>query len=61
MGLSVGQILEKRVAAHNLSNLQEAERLLREDLKNQPDHSDANSNLELIASSVNQSKLPLPR
>ena len=60
MGLTVDQMLQQGVAAHNAGNLQEAERLYRTILQSQPAHPDANHNLGLIVISVNQSAAALP-
>jgi len=58
--LTVDQMLQQGVAAHNAGNPQEAERLYRAILQGQPKHPDANHNLGLIAISVNQSAAALP-
>ena len=60
MGLTVDQMLQRGVAAHNAGNLQEAERLYRATLQVQPKHPEANHNLGLIAVSMNQSGVALP-
>ena len=60
MELTVDQMLQQGVAAHNAGNLQEAERLYRTILQVQPKHPDANHNLGLIAVSMNQSGMALP-
>ena len=60
MELTVDQMLQQGVAAHNAGNLQEAERLYRAILQVQPNHPDANHNLGLIAVSMNQSGMALP-
>ena len=60
MELTVDQMLQQGVAAHNAGNLQEAERLYRTILQVQPKHPDANHNLGLIAVSMNQSGVALP-
>ena len=60
MELTVDQMLQQGVAAHNAGNLQEAERLYRAILQVQPKHPDANHNLGLIAVSMNQSGVALP-
>jgi len=60
MELTVDQILQQGVAAHNAGDLQEAERLYRAILQVQPKHPDANHNLGLIAVSMNQSGMALP-
>ena len=60
MELTVGQMLEQGVAAHNAGNPQEAERIYRAILQIQPKHPDANHNLGLIAVSMDQSGVALP-
>ena len=60
MELTVDQMLQQGVAAHNAGDLQEAERLYRAILQVQPKHPDANHNLGLIAVSMNQSGVALP-
>ena len=60
MELTVDQMLQQGVAAHNAGNLQEAERLYRTILQSVPTHPDANHNLGLIAISENQSAVALP-
>ena len=60
MELTVDQMLQQGVAAHNAGNLQEAERLYRTILQVQPKHPEANHNLGLIAVSMNQSGVALP-
>jgi tetratricopeptide (TPR) repeat protein/SAM-dependent methyltransferase len=60
MELTVDQMLQQAVAAHNQGNLQEAERLYRAILQSVPTHPDANHNLGLIAVAMNQSELALP-
>ena len=60
MQLTVDQMLQQGVAAHNTGNTKEAERLYRAILQVQPLHPDANHNLGLIAISANQSTLALP-
>ena len=60
MKLTVDQMLQQGVAAHNAGNPEEAERLYRAILQVQPKHPDANHNLGLIAVSMNQSGVALP-
>ena len=60
MELTIDQMLQQAVAAHNAGNPQEAERLYRASLKIQPKHPDANHNLGLIAVAMNQSRVALP-
>ena len=60
MELTVDQMLQQGVAAHNAGNPKEAERLYRAILEVQPKHPDANHNLGLIAISVNQIEAALP-
>ena len=57
MELTVDQMLQQAVAAHNQGNLQEADRLYTAILQAQPKHPDANHNLGLIAVAMNQSEL----
>ena len=59
MELTLDQMLEQGVAAHNAGNLQEAERFYRAILEVQPMHPDANHNLGLIAFAMNQSGIAL--
>ena len=59
MELTVYQMLQQGVAAHNAGNLQEAERLYRAILQVQPKHPDANHNLGLIAVAMDQSGVAL--
>lgn len=59
MELTVEQMLQQGVAAHNAGNLKEAERLYRAILQIQPKHLKANYNLGLIAVSIGQSGLAL--
>ncbi len=54
MELTIKQVLQQGVAAHNAGNLQEAERAYQAILQSQPKHPDANHNLGLIAISVNE-------
>jgi tetratricopeptide (TPR) repeat protein len=54
MELTVEQMLQRGVAAHNAGNLQEAEGLYRAVLQVQPDNPDANHNLGLIVVSMSQ-------
>jgi Flp pilus assembly protein TadD len=54
MEMSIDQMLQQSIGAHNAGNLQEAERLYRTILQVQPKHPDANHNLGLIALSKNQ-------
>ena len=60
MELTVEQMLQQGVAAHNAGNLQEAERLYRTVLQSQPAHPDANHNLGVLAVSVNKADVALP-
>ena len=60
MELTVNQMLQQGVAAHNTGNLQEAERLYRAILQTQPGHPDANHNLGLIALAANAAEAALP-
>ena len=60
MELTVDQMLQRGIAAHNADNLQEAERLYRAILQVQPDNPDANHNLGVIAVAMNQSAAALP-
>ena len=52
--------LQQGIAAHNLGNFQEAERLYRAILDVQPNHPSANHNLGSIAVAMNQSGVALP-
>ena len=54
MEMTIEQVLKQAVVAHKEGKLQEAESLYRLILKTQPEHSDANHNLGLIAVSVNK-------
>ena len=60
MELTVGQMLQQAVAAHNTGSLQEAEHLYRAILQIQPKHPDANHNLGVLAVSVNKTVASLP-
>ena len=60
MELTIDQMLQQGIAAHNAGNLQEAERLYRATLQVQPKHPEANHNLGLIAVSMNQPGVALP-
>ena len=60
MELTVDQMLQQGLSAHNAGNSKEAERLYRAILQVQPKHPDANHNLGLIAVSMNQSGVALP-
>jgi tetratricopeptide (TPR) repeat protein len=60
MELTIEQALQQGVAAHKEGKLQEAERLYRVILQAQPQHSDANHNLGVLAVSVNKTDVALP-
>ena len=60
MDLTIDQMLQQGVAAHNQGNLQESERLYRAILQVQPMHPDANHNLGLIAVVMDQPGAALP-
>ena len=60
MDLTTEQTLQHGVAAHNQGNLQKAERLYRTILQVQPKHPDANHNLGLVATAMNQPEIALP-
>ena len=60
MELTVDQMLQQGVVAHNAGNPQEAERFYRAILEVQPNHPDANHYLGLIAVSMNQPEVALP-
>ncbi len=60
MELTIEQVLQQGVAAHNAGSLREAERLYRVVLQSQPSHPDANHNLGLITLSVNKADAALP-
>ena len=59
MELTIEQALQQGVAAHNVGNLEEAERVYQAILRSQPKHPDASHNLGLIAISVNQTEAAL--
>ena len=52
MELTIDQALQQGVAAHKEGKLQEAEKLYRAILGSQPQHPDANHNLEVLAVGV---------
>jgi Flp pilus assembly protein TadD len=60
MELTVDQMIQQGVAAHNQGNLQEAERLYRAILQLVPTHPDASHNLGLLAVAVNNIEFALP-
>ena len=60
MELTVDQMLQQGVAAHNAGNLQEAEQFYRAILQSQPGHPDANHNLGVLAVQVNKTVAALP-
>jgi len=60
MELTIAQVLQQGIAAHNAGNLQEAERAYQAILQSQPKHPEANHKLGLIAISVNQIEAALP-
>jgi tetratricopeptide (TPR) repeat protein len=60
MKLTIEQVLQKGISAHNEGNLKEAERLYQAILQSKPLHPDANHNLGVIAVSVNKAKVALP-
>ena len=60
MELTIEQALQQGVAAHKEGKVQDAERLYRAILLEQPMHPDANYNLGLIAVSVNKADTALP-
>ena len=60
MELTIAQILEGGLAAHEEGKLQDAERLYRTILQSQPLHPDANHNLGLVAVSSNNPDAALP-
>ena len=49
MALTVNEALKKGIAAHKAGKLQEADRMYTAILKTQPQHSDANHNLGVLA------------
>ena len=53
------QTLQRGVAAHNVGDIKEAERIYRSILQSSPNHPDANHNLGLIAASGNQAESAL--
>ena len=60
MQLTIEQALERAIAAHKEGKLNEAENIYRAILQSQPNHTDANHNLGLIAVSVNQIESAIP-
>ena len=60
MQLTLIQALERGVAAHKAGNLQDAERIYNAILQSQPNHSDANHNLGVLAVSVNKVDAAIP-
>ena len=60
MKLTIEQALQQGVTAHNIGNLQEAERVYQSILRSDPKHPDANHNLGLIAISMNHIEEALP-
>lgn len=58
--LTIDQALKQAIAHHNAGRLQDAERLYRAILQAQPNHSDANHNLGVLAVQVKQPALALP-
>jgi thioredoxin-like negative regulator of GroEL len=60
MELTLDQMLQQGVAAHNAGNVEEAERLYCTVLEADPAHPDANHNLGVLAVSVNRAELALP-
>lgn len=60
MTLTVSQLLQKAVAAHNKKDFQEAEKLYRAVLKSFPKNPDANHNLGLLALAVDKPFIALP-
>ena len=53
MELTIEQVLQQGVAAHNEGKLQDAERLYLAVLQSQPLHPDGNHNLGVLAVSMN--------
>ena len=60
MELTIEQVLQQGITAYKEGKLQEAERLYRVILQNQPLHPDANHNLGVLAVSVSRVKDALP-
>ncbi len=60
MELTIDQALKKAVEAHTAGKLQDAESLYRAILQAQPNHSDANHNLGVMAVSLNKTEAALP-
>ena len=60
MDLTIEQKLKQGISLHREGNLQEAERIYRAILENQPAHPDANHNLGVLAVSMNKTDLALP-
>ena len=60
MEITIHQTLQQSIKAHQEGKLEEAEKLYREILKNEPKHVDANHNLGLIKISQNKSAEAIP-
>ena len=60
MALSIDEVLRQGVVAHQSGQVQEAERLYRSILVQEPKHADANHNLGVLAVSVGKPQLSLP-
>jgi tetratricopeptide (TPR) repeat protein len=60
MELTIEQIMQQAVAAHNQGNTQEAEKGYRTILQSRPTHAQANHNLGIIATSCNKLAVALP-
>ena len=58
--LTIEQVLQQAITAHQAGNLQDAERQYRAILQREPQNPDANHNLGVLAVSLNQAKLALP-
>ena len=52
MELTIDQALQQGVASHKEGKLQDAERLYRAILQSQPNHPDANHNLDMLAAAI---------
>jgi len=58
--LTIAQVLRKGIKAHEVGEVEEAERLYKEVLKVQPKHSDANHNIGLLAMDIGHTEKALP-
>jgi tetratricopeptide (TPR) repeat protein/2-polyprenyl-3-methyl-5-hydroxy-6-metoxy-1,4-benzoquinol methylase len=60
MEITINALLQEAIAAHQIGKLQDAERLYRAILQNEPKHPDANHNLGILAVSLRRPELALP-